>query len=402
MSIDLRTRVDGPTREPDPDALLDLDLPVALEAQADRLARTREPRRPLVLAVDGRVRTLAWRDGLPRSEAGDTAGDGRAVRLALSAQQLDDLALDLITPIGLFTSGTLDLAEGDVTHVLDWWLVLRTALDGLDPFDPAAIDLPDDLGRSFTLDDDPAELRSFLEQAGFLHLRGVYDPAEMAAIAADMDAAVGHYPRGDDRSWWVDLADGSERLVRMKSFQDRSPATASLLEDPRHLAIAALPGCGHAQAWTGGGNAIEALFKPIGVAKGISDVPWHKDCSLGRHSYECCRLTVGISVTGAGPTSGQLRVVPGSHRAHIWPSLLDVSTLGLPELPLATETGDVTVHLSCTLHMAQPPTTAERRVLYTGFALPPADPEAAAAANRRLIDVARDAAPLTTSQPAAT
>jgi ectoine hydroxylase-related dioxygenase (phytanoyl-CoA dioxygenase family) len=400
VSIDLRTRTDGPAREPDPDALLDLELPVALEAQADRLAATRAPRRPLVLTVEDRVRTLAWRDGLPRLEAGDTAVDGRAVRLRLTPQQLDDLATDLITPIGLFTSGALDLAEGDVTHVLDWWLVLRTALDGLDPFDPAAIDLPDDLDRSFALDDDPAELRAFLEQAGFLHLRGVYDEGEMARISADMDAAAGHYTRGDGHSWWVDLLDGSERLVRMQDFQDRSPATTELLEDPRHLAIAAIPGCGHTQAWSGR-NTIEALFKPIGVATGISDVPWHKDCSLGRHSYECCRLTVGVSVTGAGPTTGQLRVVPGSHRAHVWPSLLDVSTLGLPDIGLATETGDVTVHLSCTLHMAQPPTTAERRVLYTGFALPPADPEAARAAHRRLIHVARESAPLTTSQQSA-
>ena len=103
---------------------------------------------------------------------------------------------------------------------------------------------------------------------------------------------------------------------------------------------------------------MEALFKPIGVTRGISDVPWHKDCSLGRHSYECCALTVGVSVTGADPRPGQLRVIPGSHRALMWPSLVDASTLGLPDVALATGTGDVTLHLSCTLHMAQPPTTA--------------------------------------------
>ena len=27
------------------------------------------------------------------------------------------------------------------------------------------------------------------------------------------------------------------------------------------------------------GNVIEALIKPVGVVEGISDVPWHKDCS---------------------------------------------------------------------------------------------------------------------------
>ena len=68
----------------------------------------------------------------------------------------------------------------------------------------------------------------------------------------------------------------------------------------------------------------------------------------------------------------------------------------------ATETGDVTLHLSCTLHMAQPPTTAERRVLYTSFTLPPADPEAHAAAQRKLIETARETAPTTVNQTAAT
>jgi len=68
---------------------------------------------------------------------------------------------------------------------------------------------------------------------------------------------------------------------------------------------------------------------------------------------------------------------------------------------LATATGDVTVHLSCTLHMAQPPTERERRVLYTGFGLTPRHPGAHAAATHRLAVASREAAPLTTSQPPA-
>ena len=70
------------------------------------------------------------------------------------------------------------------------------------------------------------------------------------------------------------------------------------------------------------GNRIEALVKPIGVVEGISDVPWHKDCSLGMHSYRCCGLTCGISVTGADARSGQLRVVAGSHRALVQPAFV--------------------------------------------------------------------------------
>ncbi len=150
---------------------------------------------------------------------------------------------------------------------------------------------------------------------------------------------------------------------------------------------------------SGGGareNRIEALFKPIGVTEGISDIPWHKDCGIGRHSYECCGLTVGISVTGADDVSGQLRVIAGSHRALVWSGIRQPD-LDLPDVPLPTRTGDVTLHLSCTMHMAQPPVERERRVMYSGFSLPPlgdADPSALAAARARRGAV-RESAPLT-------
>ena len=105
------------------------------------------------------------------------------------------------------------------------------------------------------------------------------------------------------------------------------------------------------------------------MVEGISDVSWHKDCSMGGHSRGCCSLTVGISVTGAGRENGELGVVAGSHRANV--PVLGVDGLDLPRVPLPTRTGDVTVHCSCTLHMSRPPVSAERRVVYTGFGLAP-------------------------------
>jgi hypothetical protein len=184
--------------------------------------------------------------------------------------------------------------------------------------------------------------------------------------------------------------------VRMQRFDERSPATAALVDDARFRDLAGIPGDGHVFG-ARSDNRIEALFKPIGVVQGISDVPWHKDCSLGRHSYECCGLTVGISVTGADSVSGQLRVRAGSHRALVW-SALEQPGCDLPTVDLPTRTGDVTVHLSCTLHMAQPPVERERRVMYSGFSLPPAEADAAAKNRARLRSV-REAAAVTVSQP---
>jgi hypothetical protein len=147
-------------------------------------------------------------------------------------------------------------------------------------------------------------------------------------------------------------------------------ATRDLLADDRFLSIGRLTTDGHKAGEAHlGENVIEALVKPLGIVKGISDLPWHKDCSLGRHSYRCCSLTVGISVTGADAASGQLRVVPGSHRTLSWPSFVRPG-LDLEAMDLPTRTGDVTVHLSCTLHEAMPPVTAERKVMYTSFSLP--------------------------------
>ena len=105
------------------------------------------------------------------------------------------------------------------------------------------------------------------------------------------------------------------------------------------------------------------------MIEGISDVSWHKDCSIGGHSRHCCGLAVGISVTGATKENGELGVVAGSHRANV--AALGVDGLDLPRIPLPTRTGDLTVHCSCTLHMSRPPVSAERRVVYTGFGLAP-------------------------------
>jgi hypothetical protein len=61
--------------------------------------------------------------------------------------------------------------------------------------------------------------------------------------------------------------------------------------------------------------------------------------------------------------------------------------LDLEAIDLPTRTGDVTVHLSCTQHMSQPPEKRTRKVLYTGFGQQAEDLEAAEAQRRRLNEV---------------
>jgi len=326
---------------------------------------------------------------------------GLLVRLDTS--EFSGLVNDLYTPMTFFVSGSLNILRGEMSTFLDWWLVIRALVDARPIHVPGEITFvgrdgtPLDLNRSFTLDDSIEDMRHFLETAGFLHIQGVFTEAEMSAVATDIDRYHDNYFEGDERSWWATTRDGTRRLVRLQAFDRYSAATRSILADPRFRRIGEISGDGHEHRGLED-NAIEALIKPLDVVEGISDLPWHKDCSLGRHSYECCSLTVGISVTGAGADSGQLRVIAGSHRALMWPALLsNPEQYGLPVIDLPTGTGDITAHLSCTHHMSEAPRARERRVMYTGFRLPSVTVDSSSESRAR-INRARELAYKTVSQ----
>lgn len=372
ISLDFRTRSD--------DEVLAVDIVDFMERQLRELAAYRsELAVPGALELGARPFTIetpagAWTlsiDDVVRIERG-SRGEGL---VRLDADDLTDLIYDLRTPMTFFTAGCLEMPRGRLRDFLDWWVILRSLLDGRPVHTAGSVDFcypdgdPLDLHSSFSSGDDETEMAQFLAEAGYLHVAGVFTEEEMAQVSADMDDALPHYGPDDGRSWWARTADGERRPVRLQWFQEHSPTTAALLSDDRFLRIGRLTSDGHVSSQSTG-NVIEALVKPIGVVEGISDLPWHKDCSLGRHSYQCCGLTVGISVTGANARSGQLAVVAGSHRALVQPAFVR-SCWGLPEIDLPTSSGDVTVHCSCTLHMSHPPVDHERRVMYTSFSLPP-------------------------------
>jgi hypothetical protein len=211
----------------------------------------------------------------------------------------------------------------------------------------------------------------FLEQAGFLHLRSVFDESEMTALATDVDEWISRAEPDDGESWWATDEAGNDQAVRVLFFFEKSAALRALVDDPRYQMIANLTGDGHIH----GGNA-EGLVKPLGIVRGLSDLPWHKDCGQGHHSYFCNSLTTGISVTGADRTSGALGVIPGSHRANTMATGRD-RQLDLEPFLLETRTGDITIHCSDTLHRAYPPVDHPRRVVYSSFSLPPRPGEVA-------------------------
>jgi len=354
----------------------------------------------LSIDCEGICWNLTVEDGCIRARPGASK---TGLQVKLDADEFSGLINDQYTPMTFFVGGTLDIQRGEMGDFLDWWLIIRAVVDQRPIHVPGEMAFrnrlgkPLDLKHAFRLDDSLDDMRHFLETAGFLHIAGVFNETEMSAISADMDEFRGKYYDGDGNSWWATTQNGERRLVRLQRFDQYSAVTRSILADHRFRKIGDISGIGHVHCGLEG-NAIEALIKPLHVVQGISDVPWHKDCSLGRHSFECCSLTVGISVTGADADSGQLRVIAGSHRALMWPSLLSKpDKYGLPVVDLPTSTGDITVHLSCTHHMSQPPTARERRVMYTSFRLPSVTVDSSIESRAR-INQTREAAYRTVSQ----
>ncbi len=137
MSVDYRTRRDEGTSELDPDAFFSSVLPEALQANLDLIqpGASGLKLRPFSVETEGKTWTLRWQGDRVLVEEG-LAPDGSQIRL--SGEALSELANDQSTPMTFFTAGTLDMPAGGLTDFLDWWLVLRGALDARPLHTPGA------------------------------------------------------------------------------------------------------------------------------------------------------------------------------------------------------------------------------------------------------------------------
>ncbi len=371
MSIDSRTRRRSDIRDIPVHEVFGQVIPAAVAANGHLVVDGIEGRglSPLRLESGDLGVTLSSVDGTLVAE---TAPDRAVVVANITEAGLSNLAQDVQTPMGLAMTSRVEITRGELDDWLSWEPALHALFDGRPVHRDGAVEMIDrdgaplDLTRSFTLDDDPAEIGWFLEQAGFLHVRDVFDEAEMEAVGADLDACLAECAPDDGESWWATDLDGVEQPVRVLWFHERSDTLAGLLADRRLHWLADLTGDDFATDHMGA----EGLVKPLGITRGLSDLPWHKDCGQGLHSYNCSGLTVGISVTGADAKSGALGVIPGSHRANT-ESAMRSPHLDLRPMMLETATGDVTVHCSDTLHRAHAPVERPRKVVYTGIPLRP-------------------------------
>jgi hypothetical protein len=165
-SVDFRTRTGADVRPVDAGEFFDDELPDRWAASGPlALDGARQLGvDPFGFEVDGRAWTVRLdADGAGRLVVEPGLEDARAV-VRLDADGFHDLVNDLRTPMGFLTGGDLDMPRGRLEHFLDWWVVLRAALDGRRAHvagDVSFVDpdgAPLDLGRSFRLDDDAEKI----------------------------------------------------------------------------------------------------------------------------------------------------------------------------------------------------------------------------------------------------
>ena len=393
-SVDVRTRDRGQDATVDPAAFWAGDWATALGRHGERAAEDALllDLAPLTIRVDGRPWTLrVGADGL-EAQAGV---EGAAV-VDLDEEAFADLVREERTALGLVIAGRVGGAGPAHELFCAWDPVLRSVLDGRHLHRPGEVTLltpdgaPLDLDQRFHLDDGREAPAHFLAEAGFALLCDVFTEAELDGLDAELAAAVDAARPDDGASWWAATSGGERYPCRILDLVEQSPGLRALLDDPRFLAIGQVLDDGHRPGDPFGEHfsdlTAEGLLKRVGSVEGLACLPWHKDCERGGHSMFCSGLTIGICLTPVDLAHGGLDVVAGSHRAHIARRQVDAG-LDLPVATLAADRGDVTVHLSCALHRSTHPTSAERRVIYTGFALParPGDAEADGADHARLL-----------------
>ncbi|HEY3723022.1 MAG TPA: phytanoyl-CoA dioxygenase family protein [Acidimicrobiia bacterium] len=392
MSVDVRTRNTGAAAVVDPAVFWADDWAEALEAHGARAAADAEHLglAPLTIRVDGDARTLTPRDG--RIDA--VAGAEAALAVGLDRAAFTDLVLERRTALGLAVAGRVE-GDGVANQMFCAWdPVLRSVLDGRAVYRPGdvalhALDGTDlALDQEFRLGEDPQAAAHFLAETGFMLLREVFTGAEMAAIDDDLSRAVEAARPDDGTSWWAATSEGVQYPCRILDFAQQSGHLRRRFGDDRYLAIGQILDDGHAPGDPFGEHfsevTAEGLVKRVGSVEGLACLPWHKDCERGGHSMFCCGITIGICLTPVDEAHGGLDVVAGSHRSNIARTQFDAG-LDLPTVELRAARGDVTVHLSCTLHRSTHPRRTERRVAYSGFALPPRPGDRSDAVDRSVL-----------------
>ena len=212
---------------------------------------------------------------------------------------------------------------------------------------------------------DPALIQAFARD-GYVHARGLIDPAEIDAHRAHVDEAVAWRTREDARSM-AEKTPFQQSFTMCQCIWEDFPAVAALTFHPKVAGTAAaLIGAPRIRLWHD-----QALYKEAGAR----ETEMHQD-----HPYwpiaERQALTAWIPLVDIDEENGCMGYIPGSHLGDI--EYVDVfTTPGSGHAFQAKQTkepvfvacrrGDVIYHHGATIHTAMPNRSAEVRRVHTAI-----------------------------------
>lgn len=301
------------------------------------------------------------------------AGDADVV-LEIDEDGWQDYVYEFRTRHGLLYSGAVRFQRGSFDDWDRWDPALRCLYAGREVYDPLRLDLRAldgsalDLHRSFHLDDAVQEMSHFLRTTGYLVVRDVFAPEQVAEISAEVDRLRDAAKEGDFDAWFTTTSTGDRICHYLTYCAERSDAIAALDDDPVVRKLVGLAGMDLVPV----PNRVEghkAVLKEFGTdpeVTGFANLPWHTDCGMGGCSVTCPSVSVGMHLDAMGPQSSQLSMMPASwgKAAH---QKFD-SKRQAAAVSLVAGVGDATVHFGCNLHAGFAPTGPDRRrTVYTAF-----------------------------------
>ena len=295
----------------------------------------------------------------------------------LDGADFSDFANEIHTVSGLALGQKMQVVRGGLEELQRWEPALRALYHGRPIWTAAkaaslvdAEGRPLDLERKFSVEDSDEEIRAFLEIAGFVHIRSVFGPDDIAAYGAEVDRVRAALEPGQGDAWWSTTHAGEQVVTRINYLDRWSDLIKAACFDDRVQRFGRLLGPEY-RVCDDRLDGPMAFVKNSDVAHGLGDLNWHQDDGLGGHPVMCPLMQIGIQLDHANPENGQLHVLAGSHRYTNHPMAWGDED-GQPVVRFVTEPGDVTVHYGDIYHTTPPPTgpDAGRRVLYFKFAKP--------------------------------
>jgi len=323
---------------------------------------------------DGESYSWVGGDGGMTVVAGDA---GAATLVELSEETFSDFVQGLLAAGGAVRTGRARVVRGALADWQRWEPAFQALCSDRSIYSadvwPTLVDRDGrqlDLHRSFAVDDDEHDMRWYLETAGYLHIRSVFTPEEVAFYGDEVERCRTKTTPGDPFSWWSLNAGGDEVVTRINYLDRFSAPLLELADDPRLARFARLAGA-DLRVCDDRLDGPMVFVKNANVVKGNGDLGWHVDDGIGGHPVMCPLIQAGIQLDHANAANGQLLLLAGSHRyTKHWLTWGEEGDL--PVVALETAPGDLTVHYGDTMHTTPPPTAADagRRVLYYKFAEP--------------------------------